>query len=182
MTTCKKLTDVVALAAVAGVVALAPAASAEAGAEGSPFSGSWSGPWTVFEAGAVVASGTFEWTSSDAGQLTGRVYHAQSGRSGAVKGHVDDDGKIVMIGFAPADDPQNGNGIPFQGLAAIDDDTLVVSMSRTDSNRTLAAVLERNQVSDIQHKFAGTMAADGDGTIVGTPDAGGSESFVWLRQ
>jgi len=30
------------------------------------------------------------------------------------------------------------------------------------------------------YKFAGTMAFDADGNLVGTPDAG--ESFVWLRQ
>jgi len=133
------LTGFVALAALVALGAVG--APVQADPQENPFAGSWSGTWTVAEAGV---DGTFDWTISDAGQLSGRVCIIGAD-CGAIVGHVGEDGSLMFVGFAPADDPLLGNGAPFQGTAAIDSDgKLVVWATRTDTDRTLVAVLERN--------------------------------------
>jgi hypothetical protein len=136
------LTSALALGALAVIGGFTPgAATADAEPSVSPFAGSWSGTWAVAELGA---DGTWDLTISDAGRLTGRV-DITGADGGAIVGHVGADGNLMLIGFAPADDPLLGNGAAFQGTAAIDGDgRLVASATRTDSGRTLVAVLERN--------------------------------------
>ncbi len=118
--------------------------SAQAAPSVSPFAGSWSGTWSVFEVGQVVGTGTFDWTISNAGQITGTVY--TSTNFGAMVGHVGAGGFLMMIGYVPSNVPSGAfNGIPFQGAALIDGEgKLVVSVTRTDSDRTLVAILERD--------------------------------------
>lgn len=129
-----------ALVALAGVFDVAPATAA---GNVSPFAGNWSGKWTVFEV-EVIGTGTFDWTISDAGRISGTVNTPPEG--GTVVGHVGENGKLVMIGYAPADDPLTGNGVPFVGTAEIvEDGTLVVSVTRKDNkDRSLLAILERS--------------------------------------
>ncbi len=138
------LTGFMALAAMGTVATLdVGTATAQEAPSLSPFAGSWSGTWSI--AGHGV--GTFDWTISGAGRITGRVFNATSGRSGTVRGHVGADGDLMMLGFAPADMPGDGggNGFAFQGTAVIDGDgRLVVSATRTSLDRTLVAILERN--------------------------------------
>ena len=146
--------------AVAGCMALAAlgaaavldvgASTAEAAPSVSPFAGSWFGTWDV--AAIQDHRGTFDWTISDAGRITGRVVTTMTGKSGAIVGHVGADGHIVMIGYAPNDEPATGNGSPFQGTAGIDGDgKLVVSMTgmfnafpNNHVDDWLVAVLEKN--------------------------------------
>ena len=146
--------------AVAGALALAGfsaatvldegSATAEAAPSVSPFAGSWSGTWAI---AALEKGGTFDWTISDAGEITGTVVTTTFGTSGSIVGHVGADGHIMMIGYAPNVDPSTGhNGSPFQGTAVIDDDgTLHASMSAmfnaAPNNKVedwLLASLERN--------------------------------------
>ena len=131
-----------ALGAVAVLDIGSPTAEAEPSV--SPFAGSWSGKWSVFDV-EVVGTGTFDWAISSAGQLKGRV-NDPGEDGGAIVGHVGDDGTLSFVGFAPADIPTTGSGVPFHGTAVIDGDgKLVVSVTRTDSKiRSLVAVLERN--------------------------------------
>ena len=139
----RKCLTAVAIAALVGVVALAPVTSAEASGEGSPFAGSWSGTWSAFDV-AVVGTGTYDWTISDAGRLSGRL-NITGADSGAIVGHVGADGNLKFIGFTPADDPLLGNGVPFRGTASIDGSgKLVVSAKRADSNLSIVATLDRN--------------------------------------
>jgi hypothetical protein len=141
--------------AVAGCMALAAmgavtvldvgSATAEAAPSVSQFAGSWSGPWSVAEAGQ---DGTLDWTVSDAGRLTGRVYHAQDGDGGwgAVVGHVGADGTLNLIAYAPADTSSHGNGVPHQGTVVIDEEgNLLASFTATFSGGlSVVAVLERD--------------------------------------
>ena len=140
----------VALAAMAAVVAFAPATSAEAAPSVSAFAGSWSGTWDI--AAIEDHRGTFDWTISDAGRITGTVVYTATGDSGAIVGHVGTDGHIMMIGYAPNVEPTTGNGFPFQGTAGIDGDgKLVASMTgmfnafpNNHVDDWLLATLERN--------------------------------------
>jgi hypothetical protein len=132
----------VALAALAAVPVfnVAPA-TAYAAPSVSTFTGSWSGTWSDVE---IEADGTFDWTISDAGRLSGTVY-ITGGEAGAMVGHVRADGMLVFVGFTPACDPTFWNGVPWQGTALIDGDgKLVVSVARTDVLLHLVAILERN--------------------------------------
>ena len=128
-----------------GAVAVLDVGSATARAEPSvsPFAGSWSGTWSA----SSGHNGTFDWTISNAGQLSGRVLHIEDGQGGAVRGHVRADGYIEFIGFAPSDNASfHGAGYPFLGTAVIDgDDELVVSVNGTWSDGpSLVAILVRN--------------------------------------
>jgi hypothetical protein len=118
--------------------------AAEAATSVSPFAGSWSGTWSV---AAVEHFGSFDWTISDEGRITGRVYGTTNGRSGAIVGHVGADGDITMIAFAPNDVPSTGfDGISWNGTALIDGNgTLVASMTRSlgAGGILLVATLER---------------------------------------
>jgi hypothetical protein len=137
------LAGFVALAALGAVAVLdVGSATAEAASNVSPFAGRWSGTWSAVE---VEVNGTWDWTISDAGRLTGSVYTTTTGTGGTIVGHVDSDGNLIMIGYAPADAPSDGfNGIPFQGTAVIDGGgKLVISVTRTDKSRSLVAILER---------------------------------------
>jgi len=125
-------------------VALAALSTAGAAPSVSSFAGSWSGTWSIAERGI---GGTFAWTISDAGQITGRFEETTPGRGGAMVGHVGADGKLMFLGKVPSDTPGNGeNGYPYQGTAAIDGDgRLVVSAAGRDSARySLVAILEKN--------------------------------------
>ncbi|HKR55319.1 MAG TPA: hypothetical protein VJS20_03400 [Gemmatimonadales bacterium] len=129
------------LTAALAAVALAPVNSVEAVPGVNPFAGSWSGTWSVVE---VDVNGTFDWTVSDAGRLTGRV-SITGGDAGAIVGHVGADGTLNLIGYAPADNPLLGNGTAFRGTAAIDaEGRLLVSATRTEKSRSIVGILERN--------------------------------------
>ena len=126
-------------------LAVALVAVSTTGASGveSPFAGSWSGTWSIAERGLV---GTFDWTISDAGRISGTVTNTTIGKSGKVVGHIGADGDLRFVAFAPSDTPGDGpNGVPFNGIAVIDGDgKLVISVNGTDSDGpALAAVLEK---------------------------------------
>jgi hypothetical protein len=129
-------------AAVVGV----GSAAAEATPSASEFAGSWSGTWSIPERGL---DGTYDWTISDAGRITGRVHHSQSGSDGDVVGNVHDDGSVSLTAFAPNDEPTHGCGFHFQGSAVIDGDgklvASVIGLGESQSTRpALVATLERN--------------------------------------
>src|SRR5262245_51369254 len=122
------------------------AATAEAAPSVNPFAGSWSGTWSVVDS---EQNGTLDFTISDAGVLSGRVYHAQDGENGwgTVVGHVRADGELVLIAFAPADDPtSHGSGVPHQGAVVINDEgDLLASFTGTKSGGfSVVAILKRN--------------------------------------
>ena len=133
-----------ALAALSAVAVLdVGSRTAEAAPSVSPFAGSWSGTWS----GDYDQDGTFDWTISDGGVLTGRILHTQDGESGAIQGQLRADGKLMFVVFTPADDPSvHGCGFPHQGTAVINDDgQLVASFSaRYSGGGSFAAILERN--------------------------------------
>jgi hypothetical protein len=137
------LTGAGALAALAAVVALAPATSAEAAPSASSFAGSWSGTWSI-EGGPY---GTYDWSISDSGAITGTVYSIPADHGGAVVGHVGADGKLKFTGMAPGDTPnKDGSGYPFQGTAFIDGDGKLVASATpawVTPWGTLVAILER---------------------------------------
>ena len=137
------LRSIVALAAAIALSFTSGAAPAQADPSANPFAGSWSGPGTVDN----EPVGTLDVTISDAGRLTGRVYHLQDDQSGALVGHVRADGYVMLVNFVPSDNPSShNNGTPLQGTAVIDDDgTLVVSLTgRFSGGFSLLAILERN--------------------------------------
>ena len=139
------LAGCMALAAVGAAAVLdVGAATAVAEPSASPFAGSWSGTWSVAEAGQ---DGTLDLTISDAGVLSGRVYHAQDGESGwgTVVGDVRADGRLNLIAFAPADNTtSHASGVPHQGTVVIDGEgKLVAVFTGTSNGFTVAAVLER---------------------------------------
>jgi hypothetical protein len=111
--------------------------SAAADPSVSQFAGSWTGTWTL---PVHDEAGTFDWTISDQGRITGRVND-----DGAIVGHVRADGRLVFVGYAPNDVAAKGfNGFPFQGTAEIDDeDRLVVATPHPQGIHLLEAVLER---------------------------------------
>jgi hypothetical protein len=135
-----------ALAAMGAVAVLdVGAPMAEAATDASPFEGSWSGTWV----GDNGQDGTLDWTVSAEGQMTGTVSHTQDGESGAIRGHIRADGFVMMTAFAPSEDPLHGNGVPLQGTAEIDGDTLNALIEDTGSepggnDNTFVLVLERN--------------------------------------
>jgi len=141
----KAVAGCMALAALSAVAVLdVGSVTAEAAPSVSPFAGSWSGTWGHWGEDMV---GTFDWTISDAGRISGTVYYASSGRSGKVAGHVGADGDLEFVGFAPDDAPGDGlNGYPFQGTAEIDDDgKLVATLDATwPQGSGLDVILERN--------------------------------------
>jgi hypothetical protein len=107
----------------------------------NPFAGSWSGTWS--EPGGV--EGTHDWTISNAGRMTGTIYNITYDISGAMVGHVDEDGNLNMTFLAPGDDPSI-SGFHFRGTAVIDDvGSLVVSCTGSYSGGpVMDAILERN--------------------------------------
>jgi hypothetical protein len=130
-----------ALAALGAVAVLdVGSRTAEAAPDASPFAGSWSGTWAHVEDDAI---GTWdEWTISDAGRITGEFYSTTNSFGGAIVGHVDADGRLVMIA-GHNDEPAGGSGWPFQGTAVIDGDgKLVVSV--VGPWFSLVGILERN--------------------------------------
>jgi hypothetical protein len=110
----------------------------------NPFAGNWSGAWSVNEGGVF---GTFDWTISDGGRISGTVDSTTAvPGNGKIGGHVDADGNLRFIGWAPSDTPDLGaNGFPFLGTAEIDDDgNLVASLERADGGYVLVVNLERD--------------------------------------
>ena len=135
-----------------GAVAVLDVGSSTAKAEPSvsPFAGSWSGTWSI---AALEKGGTFDWTISDAGRITGTVYTTTFGTGGTIVGNVGADGNLMFIGFAPNDVPATGhNGSPFQGTAVIGTDGKLVASATGMFNAFpynqvdgwLVAILERN--------------------------------------
>ena len=114
----------------------------------SPFAGSWFGTWSVVDSEdhEVAFFGTFDWTISDAGRITGTDYNTTKGYGGAIVGHVGADGDLRFVREVPLDDPSRGiNGFPFHGTATIDDGgKLVVTAAGTGGTRLLVASLESN--------------------------------------
>jgi hypothetical protein len=120
------------------------AGTAEAAPSVSQFAGSWSGTWAHVEDDDV---GTADWTISDAGRITGKVYDATQGASSTIVGHVDADGNLVLIAAVPSDDvPASASGYPHQVTAVIDGDgRLVVSATATGAGAvSFVAIFERN--------------------------------------
>jgi hypothetical protein len=106
-------------------------------------------------------AGTYEWTGdglwavtiSDNGHITGSLVSSFDYTKGSVSGRVEADGSytFTMSVTAPVwDDPDRGH----RG-----------GNRQWNTNRTT---------------FSGILAPDANGNLVGTPDAGGS--FTWLRQ
>jgi hypothetical protein len=142
MTFTRLLPSIVALAAALTLFFAGGAAPAQADPQANPFAGNWSGTWIGVENGQ---DGTLDFTISDAGLLTGRVYHTQDGQGGEVRGHVRADGDFKMVGFAPSDDPSHGGGVPLQGTAMIDDDgRLNASLTWVGLGLSFNLILERN--------------------------------------
>jgi hypothetical protein len=139
------LSGALALGALGAVGGFTPGvATAEAAPSVSPFAGSWSGTWSAVD---VALVGTYDWTISDAGRITGTVYGTTSGRSGTVVGHVDADGTLVLIRYTPNDDPSSGYGaIHFGATAVIDGDGKLVALLAGVGGNTGShlAILERN--------------------------------------
>ena len=140
------LAGFMALAALGAVAVLdVGSPTADAAPSVSPFAGSWSGTW-----GRPGHNGTFDWTISDAGRLSGRTLNTVTGVGGEIRGEVRADGYIVFIGFAPSDDPASyGAGYAFRGTAVIDDDgklvaTLIFTATPFATDFPLVAILERN--------------------------------------
>ena len=131
------LVGCMALAAVAAV-----GAPAHADPSASPFAGSWSGTWDL---PVHNEAGTFDWTISNTGRISGRVY-VTGLDAGEIVGHVGADGDLMFVGMAPNDVPAGGfNGFPFQGTAEIDGDgRLVIATPHPQNIHLLTAVLERN--------------------------------------
>jgi len=134
------------LAGIMALVALgAVGAPAQADPPANPFAGSWSGTWSI-EDGPI---GTYAWTISSAGQISGTVYSITANHAGAVVGHVGADGNLSFTGMAPGDDPsEDGNGFSFKGTAlSLSDDMFAVSAALHLSRGgtwSLVAILERN--------------------------------------
>jgi len=135
----------VALAALATVVAVAPATSAEAYAGVSLFAGTWSGTFSVADPRdpEFHRAGTFTWTISDDGRLSGTFKRIAPAFEGTFVGHIGEDGKLMMVVR------NEGGGVPHDGTAVIDGDgKLVASATDTFSPRahtwTLVAIFESN--------------------------------------
>ena len=141
------LAGFMAVAALGAAVFDVGSSTAKAEPSVSPFAGSWSGTFSVadHEDAEFNAFGTFDWTISDAGGITG-TFHVTFGDGdthvGRFAGHVRADGKLMVIMF-----PGGGGGFPHDGTAEIDGDgNLVASATDTFSPRahtwSLFATLE----------------------------------------
>lgn len=131
-----------ALGVIAGIVPGVTTARADSSA--SPFAGNWSGTWSAVD---VALVGTYEWTISDAGRITGRINGITSGRSGDVVGHIRDDGQLNLVRYTPNDDPSSGYGsFCFEATAEIDGDGKLVALlaGRGSNTSSHLVVLERN--------------------------------------
>jgi hypothetical protein len=132
------------LAGLMALVALgAVGAPAQADPPANPFAGSWSGTWSVPGEEHV---GTYDWTISDQGRITGTVTNTFVNRSGTVVGHVDAGGNIKLIDYTPNDAPDTGqNGLCFWGTAVIDGDGKLVATFTVWGGRPFlfVAILER---------------------------------------
>jgi hypothetical protein len=139
------LAGCMALAALGAVAVLDVVSStADAAPSVSPFAGTWSGTWAAVD---VALVGTYDWTISDAGRITGTIDGITSGRTGTVVGHVDADGDLVLVRYTPNDDPSSGYGsYCFEATAAIDDDGKLVALltGRGSNSGSHAVILERN--------------------------------------
>ena len=140
------LAGFMALAALSAVAVLdVGSTTAEAAPSVSPFAGSWSG-WG-HNVPQTALGVNLDWTISDKGRISGTVYAIATGESGAIVGHVGADGKLVFVGFAPADAPAPGTviGAPLLGTAVIVGDTLYVSVTHAYSPFVpVVAILYRN--------------------------------------
>ena len=121
--------------------------TAEAAPSVSRFAGNWFGPWAL---AALDEAGTFDWTISNTGRISGRITGGVAGgdvTSGGMVGYVRADGELMFVGFTPGIVPGN-DGYPFQGTAVIGDDgKLVVSAIHLANEgpveHLVIAVLER---------------------------------------
>jgi hypothetical protein len=105
------------------------AATAEAASDASPFAGSWSGTFTItdsvdpdFEGG-----GTFDWSISDTGRITGTFYVDVFDHYGTFVGHVGEHGELMVVMH-----PEGRSGFPHDGTAEIDGDGNLLA-SATDT-------------------------------------------------
>ena len=134
-----------ALGALGAIAGFTPGvATAEAAPSVSPFAGSWSGEWSAVD---VALVGTYDWTISDAGRITGTIDGITSGRSGTVVGHVDADGDLVLVRYTPNDDPSTGYGsYCFEAEAVIDEEGKLVALltGRGSNTGSHAVILERD--------------------------------------
>ena len=139
------LSGALALGTLGAVLGFTPGvATAVAEPSVSEFAGNWSGTWSAVD---VALIGTYDWTISDAGRITGTIYGTTSGRSGTVVGHVDADGSLVLIRYTPNDEPDTGYGsFAFEATAVIDDDGKLVALltGRGSNTGSHAVILERN--------------------------------------
>jgi hypothetical protein len=139
------LSAALALGALGAIGGWTPAvATAEAASSVSPFAGSWSGTWSAV---GVELVGTYDWTISDAGRITGTVSGTSSGRSGTIVGHVDAEGNLILVRYTPNDDPATGYGsYAFEATAEIDGDGVLVAWLRGRGSNTGShiAILERS--------------------------------------
>jgi len=142
------LAGFMALAALVAVAVFdAAPATADAAPSVSPFAGSWSGTFAVTDSedAEFYRAGTFEWTISDAGRITGTFFHTTEPVGGPFwfVGHVGADGDLMVIMH------NEGGGVPHEGTAMIDGDgNLVASATDTFSPRahtwSLIATLDCN--------------------------------------
>jgi hypothetical protein len=120
--------------------------AAEAAPSVSPFAGSWSGTFSVADAQDpdFHRAGTFDWTISDAGRITGTYFRTTGDAGGPFwfSGSVRDDGDLVVVMH------NEGGGVPHEGAAEIDGDELVASATDTFSPRAHTWSLVANRESD----------------------------------
>jgi hypothetical protein len=119
--------------------------TAEAASDVSPFAGNWSGTFTITDSvdPDFLGGGTFEWSISDAGRITGTFYVDIFDHVGTFVGHVDADGKLEIVM-----QPEGAGGVPHEGTAAIDGDSLVASATDAFSPRAHTWSLVASRASD----------------------------------
>jgi hypothetical protein len=109
-------------------------ATAETAPSVSPFAGNWSGTFSVTDSHDpdFHRAGTFDWTISDAGRITGTYFRTTGSVGGPFwfSGHVREDGDLQVVMH------NEGGGVPHEGTAELDgDDHLVASATDTFSPR-----------------------------------------------
>jgi hypothetical protein len=120
--------------------------AAQAAPSVSPFAGSWSGTFSVTDSHDpdFYRAGTFEWTVSDAGRITGTYFRTTGSVGGPFwfSGNVRDDGDLVVVMH------NEGGGVPHAGAAQVDGDELVASATDTFSPRAHTWSLVATRESD----------------------------------